>query len=373
MRGLRLGRILGVEVRIDYSWFVIFFLIVWTFSFFVFPAHHPGAGRSVHLGMGLAAALFFFASLLAHELSHCVVARSRGIPVDGITLFIFGGVARTRREPDTPGDEFAIAGIGPVTSMVLSVLLGAVAWLGARAGVAAVITDVAIYLAALNFMLAVFNLLPGFPLDGGRIFRSIAWRITGDITRATRWATIAGQGVGFLIIALGLWQTFFGRMVNGLWLVFIGWFIRTAAVRSWRFHLLHRLLAQLLAADAMTRAPQTLPAGLDLATAAEQFLSRRRRAFPIEREGWPAGILTQSQLRRVPREDWTARRVEDVMTPLADVVVVAPERPMEEVVRQMEAARATRALVLAADGRLVGIITASDILAWADRSREILT
>lgn len=362
------GRILGIEVRIDYSWFVILLLVIGTFSFIVFPLQHPELSRPVHVAMGLSAALFFFVSLLAHELSHAIVALRKGIPVEGITLFLFGGVARTRREPDRPWDEFVIAAVGPVTSIAISVLLGALALLGERFGVSPAVTGVAIYLAVLNLVLAIFNLLPGFPLDGGRIFRSLAWRVTGDLTRATRWATVAGMLIGFLIMGMGGWQVISGLRLSGLWLVFIGWFIRGAAVRSWQQHLLQGAHSRSVAGDAMTRDPETLSTELDLERAVEgHFVPRPYDAFPVDRAGRPAGLITFAQVSRVPREDWPARRVGEVMTPIDELVVVGADRPMEDVVRAMNDAGARWALVLAQDGRLAGIITAGDVIAWANR------
>jgi Zn-dependent protease/predicted transcriptional regulator len=372
MGGFRLGRMFGVEIRIDYSWFIILFLVVWTFSQVVFPAQFPALSAGVHLAMGLSAALFFFASLLAHELSHAFVAQAKGIAVEGITLFIFGGVARTRAEAATPGDEFAIAAIGPVTSIALSLLLGGAALVGARYGVHPAVTGVASYLAILNLVLAIFNLLPGFPLDGGRIFRSIVWKLSGSLHRATRWATVAGQVVGYLIMGLGVLQAVTGGIINGLWLVFIGWFIRMTATHSWRQHVLHSILKRLAAGDAMTRHPETVPAELNLdRVVGDYFMRRRYHAFPVERDGRLEGLLTLAQVRAVPRAAWPDQRAADVMTPVSAVVRVTPHEPMDEVVREMERAR-TRYVLVLDDGRLVGIITTTDVLGWADRAREMM-
>src|SRR5512141_1230370 len=189
MRSFRLGSVLGIEVRIDISWFVLFALLLWTFSQSVFPESYPGQSGWAYGAMALAAALLFFASLLAHELSHSVVARRRGVTVEGITLFIFGGMARTRMEPRRAGDEFVIAGVGPLASVLIGALFAGI-WLGGEAvGLPVGITAVAWYLALVNVALAVFNLLPGFPLDGGRLLRSAVWHFTRDLRRATRVAT----------------------------------------------------------------------------------------------------------------------------------------------------------------------------------------
>lgn len=237
MAGFRLGSSFGVEITVDYSWFVLFALILWSFSGSVFPDTLPGMSGLAYLLMGLIAAVLFFASLLLHELSHALVARAKGIPVDGITLFIFGGVARTKMEAERPGDEFQIAGVGPLTSLLLGALFFGLAFYGEEWGVEPAVLTVSGYLALLNVVLAAFNLLPGFPLDGGRLLRAVLWKFTGDLTRATRWATHAGQGLGWLLIALGVYEVLTGYVMSGLWLVFIAWFLRDAARRSYQSHL----------------------------------------------------------------------------------------------------------------------------------------
>jgi len=232
----RLGTTLGFEIRVDFSAFLLLGLLLWSFSTRVFPFALPGLSQPGYVLMGTMAALLFFASLLLHELSHAVVARAKGIHVAGITLFIFGGVARTSREADRAGDEFQIAGAGPLTSFLLAALFWAVAHYGAEQGLDASVVAVAGYLSALNLVLAVFNLLPGFPLDGGRLLRAVLWRVTGNLTKATRWATLAGQGVAWALIALGVFEIATGNALSGMWLILIAWFLRGAAIAAWRHH-----------------------------------------------------------------------------------------------------------------------------------------
>lgn len=236
MRSFRLGSVLGIEIRIDISWFILFFLLLWTFSRGVFPQAYPGQPGWAYYAMALAAALLFFASLLAHELSHSVVARRRGVPVDGITLFIFGGMARTRMEPRRAGDEFIIAGVGPLSSLLIGALFGGIWLAGEAAGLPVGVTAVAWYLALVNVALAVFNLLPGFPLDGGRLLRSAVWRLTRDLRRATRIATTGGRLLGLGLIAYGIWEAYHGQAMDGLWLAFIGLFLQNAARASYRMY-----------------------------------------------------------------------------------------------------------------------------------------
>ena len=238
MASFRLGTTFGFEIRIDSSWFILFALILWSFSSNVFPGAMPGLSESAYLLMGTMAAILFFASLLIHELGHAVVARAKGIQVKGITLFIFGGVALTSREASSPGDEFQIAGAGPVMSFLLAGLFWAIGYAGIGWGLHDAVIVVARYLAGLNLVLAIFNLLPGFPLDGGRLLRAGLWKATGSLTRATRYATLAGQGLAWLLIAMGVWSVVNGDLVGGVWLVLIAWFLRSAAIASWKQQLL---------------------------------------------------------------------------------------------------------------------------------------
>jgi len=234
----RIGSTFGFEISIDTSWFILLALILWSFTANVFPGMLPGLSSPAYFLMGATGTVLFFVSLLLHELSHALVARARGIPVEGITLFIFGGVARTAREAERPGEEFQIAGVGPLTSFLLAGVFWAIAGVGERYGLDPALVTVAGLMAMLNLALAVFNLLPGFPLDGGRLLRSALWKATGDLTRATKWASLAGRGLGWALIALALVQIFYGYALDGLWLALIGWFLRNAAIRSYRVHLI---------------------------------------------------------------------------------------------------------------------------------------
>lgn len=371
MGDFRIGSIFGFEIRLDFSWFIIFFLILWVFTFAVFPANYPGLSVAAYIGMGVVGTLLFFASLLAHEISHSLVARAKGIPVEGITLFIFGGMSRTRMEAETPGDEFKIAVVGPLSSMLIAGLFWGVAWLSFRAGWSPAIGGVAQYLALLNLLLAVFNLLPGFPLDGGRIFRAAVWKSTGDYTRATRWSTTGGKWLAYVLIAFGLLSVFQGNL-GGLWLVLIGWFLRNAAIASYQQHLLQQVLEHVRARDAMTRDPETVEPDLTLQELVdEHFLRRRYHAFPVATDGRPLGLITLGQVKEVPREEWSRRTVAETMTPIeSDGVAVSPDEPMTEVLRKMERSGSRRVLVTR-DGHLEGIITTGDIAGWLQRAREL--
>lgn len=241
MSGFRVGRMLGIELRIHPSWFIIVALVLWMLAGVALPADFPQLGTPVRVTMALAITVLFFASLLAHELAHSAVAVARGIPVHRITFFLFGGMAQTSRESRTPSEEFLIAVAGPIMSFLLAGASFGLWWVSAVNDWGLGVSGIAAYVAALNLILGIFNLLPGFPMDGGRILRSILWALTGNVTRATHWASRVGVGMALLLAAYGVWRVIVGEVMGGLWLVLIALFIRNAARMSYRQHLMGRL------------------------------------------------------------------------------------------------------------------------------------
>jgi Zn-dependent protease/CBS domain-containing protein len=369
MGGFRLGSVLDFDIRIDFSWFIIFFLILWTFSRGVFPAVLPGREAATYLLMGAAGTLLFFASLLAHELAHALVARRKGIPIEGITLFIFGGMAHAKMEFEKPGDEFQVAGVGPLSSFVIAGLFWLVAVLGVEAGWPAAVTSVALYLAFINVALAVFNLLPGFPLDGGRLFRAAVWKATGDLTRATRWASNGGKVLGYLLMGFGLLSFFAGNLIGGLWMVLIGWFVRMAAEASFAQHRLRESLRGVYAHTMMTPDPVTVPPDVSLQEFVDEHVFRgRHQSYPVVEDGHPLGLITLERVKQVPREEWPVRSIGDAMVTAENGLVVDPDEEMTEVLEKLGGSRVRRVLV-ARNGELVGIITPADITRWLERVR----
>ncbi|MDX1673499.1 MAG: site-2 protease family protein [Longimicrobiales bacterium] len=241
MTGYRLGRIFGIDVHVHGSWLVIGGLVLWTLAASALPADYPELSASLRLGMAGLITLLFFVSLLAHELAHSVVAMARGIPVHRITFFLFGGMAQTSADSRSAGEEFLIAIAGPVMSFLLGGLFFAVWTVGNGGGWGPFLVGTAAYLTVLNLILGTFNLLPGFPMDGGRVLRSVIWKVTGDVTRATLWAARVGSWMAVLLMGYGVYEILTGAFIGGVWLIFIGMFIRNAARSSYRHHLLSRM------------------------------------------------------------------------------------------------------------------------------------
>lgn len=370
--GIRVARLFGFEVRVDLSWLIVFFLVLWTFAQHVFPFQAPGYGGLVYYTMALVGAILFFGSVLLHELAHSAMARARGITVEGITLFIFGGMAHIRSEAENPKDEFLITVVGPLSSALIGVVLLTFAWIGSAVGLPRPVASVAGYIAILNFVLAVFNLIPGFPLDGGRLFRSLVWQMSGDMRKATRWASNSGKIFGLLLVGYGVYRLFLGDYVGGMWFIFIGWFLSQAAESSYRQMILRRILEEVQAVEAMTRTPETVTPDLTLRDLVDEyFLKRRYNAFPVmDSEGQLLGLITLRQVKDTERDSWPVTTVKDVMMPVSEAVTVHPRDTLADVLSKLEAAEVGRALVVE-NGRLEGVISRTDLAQWLDRYQKL--
>jgi Zn-dependent protease/predicted transcriptional regulator len=365
----RVGRIAGIEVRIDSSWVVIALLI--TYSMYLrTSALYPELSGGGAVALGIVATVLFFGSVLVHELAHAVVSQARGIRVQDITLFLFGGATRAKVDTRGPADEFLIAVVGPLTSGLLAGLFGIAAGLGNDV-LSRPLTGTLGYLAWTNLLLAVFNLVPGFPLDGGRLLRSAIWRATGNLARATQIAATAGQGVGWLLVAAGVAWLLAGDLAGGIWFAFIGWFLVQAARASYQDLQLQQLLRGVEAEDVMARHLVRIPPQLSLQAAVDDYFMRYdHSAFPVEEHGRTIGLLTLRAVRRVPKDQWPTRRVRDHLVPLGDQVVVAPQARMDGVVGKLQDGEAGRVLVAQA-GEVVGIITPTDLTRWLRRRRAL--
>ncbi len=358
-QSIKVSKVRGIEVGIHYSWFIIFALI--TFSLTArFASAHPQWTLTEHYMVGIATSLLFFGSILVHELAHSFVALAKGIPVRSVTLFVFGGVAQIGREPDRPMTEFQIAIAGPIASALLAVGFGVIAYLGGDQFER--LSALAGWLASINLMLAVFNLVPGFPLDGGRVFRAALWHMTGSLAKATRIAAATGQGVGYALIFLGIWIGFTANWFSGLWLAFIGWFLMNAAQESVVQVSVRSALSGLVAEDVMNRDCPTVSARMALAELVREHILRTgQRCFVVADGSRLEGLITLHQIKAVPQERWVQMSVGEAMTPVSQLRIVAPDRPLLDVLQLLEG-RDINQVPVAAGDRLVGMITRDHLL-----------
>jgi len=364
--GFRLGRIFGIPIYLHASWFIIFVLI--TLSLSVYFAHlNPHWTRAQHWTVGIATSLLFFGSVLFHELAHSVVALRYRIPVMSITLFVFGGIARIGREPSSAKQEFNIAVAGPISSYLLAV--GFYALARALVGVEMLVA-LATWLAQINFLLATFNLIPGFPLDGGRILRSVVWAWKRDYARATRVAARGGQIFAYLLIFIGIWQALGGNFVGGLWLAFIGWFLLTAAQESYAQVAMRRMLEGLRAADIMSPEVPTISRDLSLEDFVRELFRTGRRCHLVVSDGHLVGMMDVHQLNRIPREEWATTSVQTAMLPPGKIHWVRPEQPLLSILERMQSEDVNQMPVV--DGeRIIGVVSRDSILRVLQNRMEI--
>ena len=370
-----LGRIFDIQFRLHYTWFIIFLLITFSLSWQVFPALYPGWTVLTYWIIGIVTSLLFFASVVAHELAHSLVARFYGIPVKGITLFIFGGVAQMAREAARPGVELKMAAAGPACSLVIGGLF-ALLWLSTQ-GVIEPIAALAFWLAQINVVLAVFNLIPGFPLDGGRVFRSLLWRFTGNYRRSTQIAVRVGQGVGYLFILLGilviLLRPFGLGWFSGLWLAFIGWFLENAASSSYRQVKWRDTLHGFSASQVMTSVYPTVSPNITVRELVQGYiLTGGHHLFMVADEGRLVGILTLDDIKSVSQPSWEATQVREIMTPVDKLKVVHPDQDALSLLEQMEADDINQMPVVSGD-RVIGLVTRDNLIRFLRIRSELGT
>lgn len=370
MRGSwRLGRLFGIAIDIDYSWLIIFGLVTWSLAAGYFPQQYQGWAAWLYWLIGLLTSLAFFSSVLAHELSHSLIARARGGEVRNITLFVFGGVASIVEEPDSPGSEFLMAFAGPLSSFVLAALFGLLrlAFGGFNEPLAALLQ----YLAYVNTAVGAFNLVPGFPLDGGRLLRAILWTATDSLRRATRWASYAGQGWAFLLIFLGIWWSLQGRLFNGLWLVFIGWFLNNAARASYQQLLIRDLLGQIEVREVMTTDYGKVEPSISIQQLVdEHLLGSERHAFLVVSDSRLRGLICLHDVRGVPRDEWGETTVGQAMTPYDQLAKVAPSDGADQALSALSA-RDVGQLPVVEGVTPLGLLRRSDLLRYLEFSTQI--
>lgn len=365
---LHLGKIAGISLEINYSWLIILVLLTVSLAINWFPQAAPKYPLAAYWGTGFIAAVLLFGAVLVHELAHSLVARARGLPVKNITLFIFGGVSDLEKEPPSPGAEFQVTIVGPLTSLIIAGICWGIA-LSLRA--VPLIGAVFGYLAISNGLLAVFNLIPGFPLDGGRVLRAILWKLTGNLRTATRWATRVSQFIALLFILAGIWFFFTGNILNGLWLGFIGWFLLSTAQAANANVMLDTLFGRATVGEVMNPNPLTVPASLSLLELVESYLlPRALRAVPVTQGDQVLGLVSLTDIRHVPREQWGQVLVGQVMMPRQRLAVAAPQQRLSEAMGAM-ARRNIHQLPVMQQERLVGMVSRETIVRFLEVRRGL--
>lgn len=355
---IKLIRVAGIQVSAHWSWLIVFALISWTLASTVFPSQDPHLSKPTYVAMGLVAAIVFFASLLLHELGHAFQARREGVEVEGITLWLFGGVAQLKGMFPSAGAELRIAVAGPAVSALLGGLLVGI---GSINALGAVVGGVASWLGYINLLVLAFNLLPALPLDGGRVLHALLWRRSGDFTRATRIAANAGRVFGYLLIGLGM-LLFMGQGAwSGAWFVFLGWFLLQAAAAEGRYALLRDALGDLRVRDLMVRQPETVDADLSLAEFMDSVAHLHHfTTYPVTGDGHVVGLLPFASVARVPRARWSDTSVRTSMVPFAEVRTVRDDAPLIEALTVLAPGTLDRALVLSGD-QVVGLLSITDV------------
>ncbi|CAI8827404.1 site-2 protease family protein [Methylocaldum szegediense] len=380
---LRLGRVAGIEILVDWSLLIIFSLITLSLGAGFFPASHPDWGPLLLWGTALAAALLFFVSVLLHELSHAIVGRANGIPIPRITLFMFGGMAHMEKEPPSWRAELYMAAVGPITSLALGFIFLTLAKIVigpleidpdnprqsfAQLGPA---VSLLMWLGPVNIILGLFNLVPGFPLDGGRILRAAMWGATGDLVAATRRASAVGQGFAWVLMGSGFLMMlglrvpiFGGGFANGLWLALIGWFLNNAAVMSYRQLLVHQSLEDVPVLRLMhTRFERVTPQLSIQELVDEYVMPSGQRAFPVEERGRFVGLICLRDLPKRPRHAWRTTTVAEIMTPVEKLVTLSPEQDAAATL-DLFGKHDVNQLPVVQDGRVLGLVRREDVLKW---------
>jgi Zn-dependent protease/CBS domain-containing protein len=361
-RAFRIGRIFGISIEVDYTWFIIFSIVVVGLASGWFAKYLPDISPALRWLVAGLTTILFFASVLLHELSHSIVAIRSGLKVSGITLFLFGGVSKLTDEPRSAGVELRMALAGPLTSLVLAAvfLLASIVMRPLPGG--EIFATVFRWLGFVNGMLAAFNLLPGFPLDGGRVLRAGLWKWMENLAEATRIAATFGQTMGFLMIIGGIFMFFTGGGFSGLWLAFIGWFLMQAAQQSYQQLMLQQALAGISVGTVMTSEVETVPPDITLDQVVHEYImGRNHPAFPVRDGERVVGLLCLNDIRAVPRENWSQVTVRQTAPPLSEHNTIAASADAWEALIRMSTENCGRLLVVE-DGNVKGIISRTDLM-----------
>jgi len=362
---IHLGRVSGIMISIDYSWFLIFALFVFLLGQGYLPVVAPGQPVGWYWTIAVFTSLLFFASVLAHEMSHALVARRSHIPINNITLFIFGGVSQMEDEPPTAGDEFKMAIAGPLASVGVAIIFFGVSLLSVVAQ-SRLLFAAFTYLWFINIFLAIFNMLPGFPLDGGRVFRAALWQWTGNLERSTHIASLTGQTFGFLFIFIGVGSLFFPVLRNygGIWMALVGWFLVSAARNSYQQVVLRESLRHVSIREVMN--PQTSPVPADISIehlVTDYFLGESSSTLPVEQQGNVVGVVSVEDVRTLPRDEWKYRLVSEIMRPLSEETVLPADDDAWDAANRMAQSKRDR-IIVADQNHVEGLVTRGSLLRW---------
>jgi Zn-dependent protease/CBS domain-containing protein len=355
-------KIFGFQVWIDFSWLILGLLITWTLADGLFPQNYRGLSTMSYWLMGVGGALGLLFSIVFHELWHSLIARKFGLPIKGITLFIFGGVAEMTDEPRSPKAEFFMAIAGPISSIILGLSLLGLRFLLVGSGWSRAVTGVVGYLAFLNLILAGFNLLPAFPLDGGRVLRSVLWGMKNNIRWATHIASQIGAGFGALLIVIGVFDLIVGNFIGGIWMFLIGMFLRSASQTSYQQLLIRRALEGESVRKFMVSDPVTVSPSISLKTLVEDYIFKHHyKMYPVVDRGELIGCITLDQVKQVPKENWPQRRVEEMARSCSDKNTIGPDEDVMKALSTMNRTNASRLMVVEGNV-LVGVIALKDVM-----------
>lgn len=367
----KLFKVFGIEIRLDISWFIVFALFAYYFGFNYFPAVLPGVNNGIIAIVTFITVILFFTSVLVHEMSHSLVAKSKGTPVERITLFLFGGMAQIEKEPETPVNEFTMAIAGPVASFVLAIIFGVI-WL--LTGQYELIREPVRYLTIINIVLGVFNMLPGYPLDGGRVLRSIIWKVTGNIKKATFIASSTGRVIGFLIIAVGIFFLFTGNFLNGIWFAFIGWFLQSSAQMGYRQLVFETSIKGVKVGDVMNDDIVMVEKDMSLQELIDEYFMRYRFGrFPVVedlRSERLIGIISLHDIKSVERQRWPEVKVGDIVKIITENEKVDMSMEVSDAIKKMGKSGLGH-LVIMSGNKLKGIITKSDVMRFIKLQSEL--
>ena len=368
---IKLFKVFGIEIRLDFSWFIILALFAYYFGFNYFPAVLPDVNRGFIAIVTIITIILFFTSVLVHEMSHSLVARSKGTPVKRITLFLFGGMAQIEKEPETPMSEFVMAIAGPAASFVLAIIFGII-WL--LTGQYELIREPVRYLTIINIILGVFNMLPGYPLDGGRVLRSIIWKVTDNLRRATYIASTAGRVIGFLIIAVGIFFFFIGNFLNGVWFAFIGWFLQSSAHMGYRQLVFETNIKGIKVRDVMKDDMVMVEKNINLQELIDEYFMRYRFGrFPVVedfRSEKFIGIISLHDVKSIERKRWPVVRVGDIVKTVTENEKVDMSMEISDAIKKMGKSELGH-LVIMSGNKLKGIITKSDVMRFIKLRSEL--